>query len=451
MDEAGEGSALLTDLYQLTMAQAYLAGGLHERPAVFSLFVRELPPARNFLLAAGLDPVLAQLEELRFDGASLEYLRGLGRFTPDFLAYLAGLRFAGDAWAPREGTVCFAEEPLLEIHAPLLQAQLVETAVMNRIHQQTLLASAASRVVLAAAGRPVIDFALRRTHGPDGGLGASRAFYLAGVAATSDVLAGMRLGLPVDGTMAHSFVQAHPSELEAFRAFTRSYPDTVLLVDTYDTLEGVRRVIALARELGPAFRVRGIRLDSGELGPLSRAARGLLDAAGLRGVRVFASGGLDAERIRALVQAGDPIDGFGVGTRMGVSHDAPALELAYKLVSLEGSGRIKLSPGKSSLPGPKQVFRTASRGRFTHDTLARRDDDLPGNPLLECVMRAGKRTAAGSRILEEARHHAASQLAALPEHVRALEPAVPPFAVERGAALQRELEALAARHRLPRP
>jgi nicotinate phosphoribosyltransferase len=444
MPEPAAGSALLTDLYQLTMGQAYFAEGIHRRPAVFSLFVRELPPARHFLLACGLDPALSYLESLRFDEDSLGYLRGLGRFTPAFLDHLAGLRFEGDVWALPEGMVCFAEEPLLEIHAPLLQGQLVETALLNRIHQQTLLASAAARVVIAAGGRPVVDFALGRTLGPDGGLGASRAFHLAGVAATSHLLAGMRLGLPVDGTMGHSFVQAHESELKAFRAFVRIYPETVLLVDTYEPLEGVRAVIALAKELGPAFRVRGIRLDSGDLGALADAARRLLDAAGLRDVRIFASGGLDAERIDALIRAGHPIDGFGVGTRMGVSHDAPSLDLAYKLVSVDGRARIKLSPGKRSLPGPKQVFRESARGLLLRDTLALREESLPGQPLLEPVMRAGVRTPAGRRTLEAARQHAAHQLAALPPPLRALERASPPFPVEHSAALRAELARLQA-------
>jgi nicotinate phosphoribosyltransferase len=438
-----DGSALLTDLYQLTMAQAYFAEGMHERPAVFSLVARELPAGRNFLLACGLGPALEHLLGLRFGRDDLDYLRSLERFTPGFLAYLERLRFSGDVFAMREGTACFADEPLLEVHAPLLQAQLAETALLNRIHQQTVLASAAARVVIAAGGRPVLDFALRRTQGPDGGLGATRAFRVAGVAATSHLLAGRRYGVPVDGTMGHSFVQAHASELDAFRAFARVYPDTVLLVDTYDTLAGVRNVIALARELGPAFRVRGIRLDSGDLDRLAREARTLLDAAGLAQVRIFASGGLDAERIHALVRARCPIDGFGVGTRMAVSSDAPALDLVYKLVSLDGESRIKLSTGKRSLPGAKQVFRSRdAAGRALRDTLALRDEALDGEPLLERAVAAGSPTQAGARSLEDARTRAAAELAALPAALRALDPAVLPFPVEPSAALRAERDAL---------
>jgi nicotinate phosphoribosyltransferase len=435
-------SALLTDLYQLTMAEAYLREGMHERPAVFSLFARELPEKRNFLVACGLASVLETLEALRFTADELAFLGSLGRFSPELLSYLGRLRFTGEVWALREGTACFAGEPLLEVHAPLLQAQLVETAIMNRIHQQTLCASAAARVVLAAGGRPVLDFALRRTHGPDGGLGASRAFHVAGVASSSHVLAGMRFGVPLEGTQAHSFVQAHASELDAFRAFVRAYPETVLLVDTYDTLEGVRNVIRLARDLGAAFRVRAIRLDSGDLATLARQARSLLDGAGLGSVRIFASGGLDAERIQALLRQGSPVDGFGVGTKMAVSHDAPALELAYKLVSVDGESRIKLSSGKRSLPGPKQVFREWRDGRIERDTLARRHERLAGEPLLECAFAGGMRTVAGRRTLEEARTHAAAELAALPSRIRALEPADPPFPVLRSAELEAELAAL---------
>ena len=347
------GSALLTDLYQLTMAQSYWREGMLE-PAVFDLFVRRLPPGRNYLVACGLEQALEYLEALRFDNRDLAYLDSLGKFSPGFLDYLARFRFTGDVHAMAEGTVAFANEPLLEVIAPLPEAQLVETYLLNQLSYQTLVAAKASRIVTAAAGAAVVDFGLRRAHGTDAGMKAARAAYIAGVDATSNVLAGARYGIPVSGTMAHSYVLAHDSELEAFRAFTETYPDTVLLVDTYDTLGGVAQVVRLARELGEAFQVRAIRLDSGDLGALAGAARTILDDAGLGGVEIFASGDLDEHRIASLVAAGAPIDGYGVGTRMGTSADAPYLNCAYKLVAYAGRPRMKLSEQKATLPCRKQ-------------------------------------------------------------------------------------------------
>jgi nicotinate phosphoribosyltransferase len=285
-------SALAIDLYQLTMAQAYLREGLLS-PAVFSLHYRTLPPTRNYVLACGLDDALAYLESLRFGIADIDVLARLGGFRDDFLRWLESFRFSGSVWAMPEGTPVFPEEPLLEVEASLPEAQLVETVVMNQVHLQSVLAAKAARVVTAAAGRPVIDFGMRRAHGLDAAAKAVRAFYIAGVDATSNVAAGHRYGVPVTGTMAHSYVQAHDDEEDAFRELVALYPDTVLLVDTYDTLDGVRRVIEVARSLGADFRVRGIRLDSGDLGALARAARALLDAAGLSRFRIVASGGLD--------------------------------------------------------------------------------------------------------------------------------------------------------------
>jgi len=307
--------------------------------------------------------------------------------------------------------------------------------VINQVQLQTMLASKASRVVHAARGCAVVDFGLRRVHGTDAGLKSARAFHIAGVTATSNVLAGKRYGIPIAGTMAHSYVQAHASELEAFRSFAEVFPSTVLLVDTYDTLDGVRNVIQLSQELGSGFRVRGIRLDSGDLGPLATQARALLDAAGLEHVGIFASGSLDEHEVERLLDGGAPITGFGVGTHMGVSSDAPYLDIVYKLVEYAGAGRIKLSPDKLVRPGPKQVLRVEQSGAALHDLLAVAGEDLPGRPLLELVMKNGNRLDSGRVPLEAARAHAAAELRKLPDRVRALRPADPPYRVQSSALL----------------
>jgi nicotinate phosphoribosyltransferase len=411
------------------MARAYRREGLVDE-AVFSLFVRELPPTRNFLVACGLGEVLDYLEDLRFEAASLDYLSTLPEFDDDFLKWLSGLRFEGSVRAVPEGTPVFAGEPLLEIRASLPVAQLVETYVMNQVHLQTLLASKAARVVDAAAGRPVVDFGLRRMHGTDAGLKSARAFYVAGVRATSNLAAGCAYGIPVSGTMGHSYIQAHDSEEEALADFASLYPGTTLLVDTYDTLEGVRTVARIATATGDRVRVGAIRLDSGDLASLSRESRAILDAAGLESVKIFASGGLDEHRVAELVRAGAPIDGFGVGTSMGVSRDAPALDIAYKLVSYGGEGRIKLSPGKELLPGPKQIRRVEVGGRAVQDHLTRADEEAPGRPLLVPVMEGGRRLEAGRETLERAAERAAREIALLPVRLRELSPADPPYVVE---------------------
>ncbi len=428
-------AALLTDLYQLTMLQAYWRQGM-DREATFSLFFRRLPPARNYLLACGLDAVLRYLETLRFDGDSLAYLSTLEEFSSPFLDWLGALSFTGDVRAVAEGTPVFPDEPILEVTAPLPQAQVIESLVMNQVHHQTVAASKGARVVAAAAGRAVVDFGFRRMHGTDAGVKAARAFHIAGVAATSNVLAGKVYGLPVTGTMAHSYIQAHDGgELDAFRVFADLYPETVLLVDTYDTLAGVDKVIALARELGDRFRVRAIRLDSGDLAELAAAARGRLDAAGLEGVGIFASGGLDEHKIARLVAGGAPIDGFGVGTGMGVSRDAPDFDIVYKMTSYAGTGRLKLSPGKPILPGRKQVFRRVEGDVAAGDAIAREGEELPGRPLLRPVMAAGERLAAGRVGLAESRAHARQAIAELPPDIRSLEPCGEPYPVAVSAEL----------------
>lgn len=429
-------AVLLTDLYQLTMLRAYREERMEEE-ATFSLFARRLPKTRNFLLACGLDDVLAYLESLRFDREALDHLSTFEQFPDDFLAWLEGFRFTGEVRAVPEGTPVFANEPLLEVSAPIAQAQLVETFVMNQIHLQTVLASKAARVVEAARGRAVVDFGLRRMHGTDAGMKAARAFHVAGVAATSNVQAGRVYGLRVAGTMAHSYVQAHDDELDAFRAFARLYPATTLLVDTYDTLAGVRKVVQLAREMGEEFGVRAIRLDSGDLAELAFEARRILDDAGLEEVEIFASGGLDEVEVERLVAAEAPITGFGVGTGMGVSADAPSLDVAYKLTSYAGRGRLKLSPGKPILPGRKQVFRREEAGTAVGDVIGRAEEEGPGRPLLVPVMRDGERLPAGRVDLDSARARAREEIERLPARIRSLEPADPPYPVELSAGLER--------------
>ncbi|HWO72109.1 MAG TPA: nicotinate phosphoribosyltransferase [Dehalococcoidia bacterium] len=436
------GQALFTDLYELTMLQAYFDEGLSGE-AVFDLFVRRLPPQRQFLVACGLEPALEYLEGFRFAEEDLAYLESLGRFTPPFLRWLEGFRFTGDLWAMPEGTIAFAEEPLIEVVAPLPQAQVVETFLLNQITFGTLIASKAARAVLVSRGKRLIDFGSRRAHGTDAGLKAARALYLAGYDATSNVEAGRLYGIPVSGTMAHSYVQAHESELDAFRAFVRTYPDTVLLVDTYDTEEGVRTAVKLAREMGDGT-FRGIRLDSGDLAGLAKASRAILDEAGLHHVQVFVSGGLDERRIDSILSSGAPVEAFGVGTAAVVSSDAPALDTAYKLVEYEGRPRIKLSTEKSTLPGKKQVFRRFEGGRMREDVLALAEERLEGEPLLRQVMRGGRRTEAGRETLEQARERARTQIAALPDALRSLDAGGRPYEVRRSEALQAELDSLRA-------
>jgi nicotinate phosphoribosyltransferase len=412
-------AALLTDLYELTMMQAYFAEGLHDT-AVFDLFARRLPDNRPYLVACGLETALHYLEALRFEDEALSYLEDLGHFSRGFLDYLADFRFTGTVRAVPEGTAVFADEPILEVAAPLPQAQLAETFLLNQIHFQTLAATKAARVVDAAQGRPVVDFGARRMHGTDAALKAARAYHVAGVAATSNVLAGQMYGVPVSGTMAHSFVEAHDNEGSAFEAFASQFPRTVLLVDTYDTLAGVRQVVAMAQRWGEAFQVEGIRLDSGDLADLARQARAILDEAGLEGMKILASGSLDEYTIGELLDQGAPIDGFGVGTHMGVSEDAPFVDSAYKLVAYAGRPRMKLATRKTTLPGAKQVFRqTDGEGYYCGDTLAGSEEAHPGTPLLETVMHDGIRTRAAPE-LGELRERWAAELRRLPPSLRSV-------------------------------
>jgi nicotinate phosphoribosyltransferase len=420
-------SPLLTDLYELTMLQAYRASGMNET-AVFEMFVRALPSARNFLLVAGLEQVVDYLLGLRFSGDELDWLASTGRFDAGFVESLRDFRFTGDLDAMAEGTVAFADEPLLRVSAPLREAQFIESRVLNLIHLQTLVASKAARCVLAAEGRPLIDFGLRRAHGAEAGLLSARASYLAGFAGTATVEAARRFGVPVFGTMAHSFVQAHDDESAAFADFARAQPrNATLLIDTYDTARAAHKVVALARRGLP---VQGVRIDSGDLGAHAREVRRILDDGGLPQARIFASGNLDEHRVRALVAGGAPIDAFGVGTRMNVSADAPFLDCAYKLAEYRGEPRRKRSEGKANWPGRKQVFRRLDdAGRFVGDLLTLEGDDAPGTPLLVPVLRGGSRVGAAPS-LAALRERAGAQVAALPEALRSLGPATPyPVAV----------------------
>jgi nicotinate phosphoribosyltransferase len=414
-------SALLTDLYELNMAASYLRRGM-DREATFSLFVRRLPPGRGFMVAAGLEPCLAFLEGFRFEEEELEHLReGLG-FPDDTLAAFADLRFGGDVWAVPEGRIVLPNEPLLEITAPIAVAQLVETYLLNVITFQTTIASKAARCRIAAEGRDLVDFAFRRTQGIDAAMAVARASAMVGFVATSNVEAARRLGLRVAGTMAHSYVESFPTEKDAFTAFATDFPTrTTFLVDTYDTLSGVRTAIEVIRELGLSDHL-GIRLDSGDLAALARGAREILDAEGLRHVRIFASGGLDELDVERLVQAGAPIDAFGVGTRVGVSADAPYLDSVYKLVEYDGRPVLKLSAAKATAPGRKQVFRGPEG-----DLIALRDEPVPERhePLLVPVMRDGRRTGP-HRTLESARTLFEADLERLPENARRLADPQPP-------------------------
>jgi nicotinate phosphoribosyltransferase len=439
-----ETAPLYTDLYQLTMLQAYWREGMDET-AVFDLFVRRLKD-RNFLLACGLEQALEYLEHLSFSEEALDYLEEQGQFEEAFLEWLSDFEFTGDVYAVSEGTPVFPDEPIVEVVAPIGEAQLAETFLLNQITFQTLIASKATRVVQAAhrggAERVVADFGMRRMHGTDAAMKAARAAYVAGVDATSNVAAGQAYGLPITGTMAHSYIEAHDTEMEAFRAFSDLYPETILLVDTYDTLAGVQKVIDLAEEKGEDFQVRGIRLDSGDLAELAKESRRLLDEAGLTNVLIFASSGLDEHKITNLLDRGAPIDGFGVGTKMGTSADQPALDSAYKLCGYAGTPRMKLSSEKSNLPGRKQVIRQYEEGTAVRDVIATEESDQhAGAPLLERVMAGGERTDAGSkRPLDAHREHAAARISELPDRIRDVEPVSESYEVVLSDAMEERLE-----------
>jgi nicotinate phosphoribosyltransferase len=413
--------ALLTDLYQLTMAQSYFQSGRLDG-ATFSLFVRAYPPDRGYFVAAGLSDALDFLEGLSFDGAAIDYLHSTRIFADDFLDYLKDIRFTGEVRALTEGRLFFKDEPIVEITAPIVEAQIVETFVINQIHLQSMIATKAARCVHAAGGRAVVDFSLRRTHGIDAGMKVARASYLAGCAGTSNVLAGREHGIPVVGTMAHSFVSSFEREIDAFRAFVASFPEnSILLIDTYDTIAGARNAAQVAREMAArGQKLRGVRIDSGDLAALAREVRRVFDDAGFPDVKITGSGGLDEYDLAAFTAANVPFDSYGVGTRMGVSADQPWLDMAYKLVERNGRPVMKLSAGKASLPGAKQVFRLVDGRGLKKDVIALRDEKIPGGePLLQSVMEQGK-IVGMSPSLKEIRERFRAEFETLDEKVRAI-------------------------------
>lgn len=415
-------SPLTTDLYELNMVQAYLDHG-EGKEAVFEFFIRRLPERRGFLLAAGLEDAVAYLETLRFSGADIGWLKGTGRFRGNLLDYLAAFRFTGDVHAMPEGTVCFPNEPLIRITAPLPMAQLIETRLINILHFQTMVASKAARMVLAAPGKILSDFGLRTAHGAEAGLFSARASYIAGFGSAANVYAGERYGIPIVGTMAHSFVQVHDDEMKAFENFARARPEgVVLLIDTYDTEAGARKVVALAPRLkADGIAIRGVRIDSGDLAAMAKKVRDILDAGGLKDVIILASGGINEDVLQKMMAAQAPIDGFGIGVNLDASIDAPSLDCAYKLQDYAGRPRRKLSEGKVTWPGRKQVWRrTGADGRIAGDTLSLESDTQAGETLIGPVMRDGHRLKPVPT-LAQTRERAARELARLPEPLRRLQ------------------------------
>jgi nicotinate phosphoribosyltransferase len=434
--------SLLSDLYELTMAASYYREGL-DRPAVFELFTRHLPPHRSWLLAAGIGPTLRLVGEMRFADPELEYLRELG-FAEDFLEHLADFRFSGDVAAIPEGSLCFADEPLVRVTGPRIEAQLLETLLLNQINFQTMVATKAARVVLAAGGGEpgqgdrVIDFSPRRDHGIDAAMKVARSAAIAGCAGTSNVAAAQRYGLTPMGTMAHSYVLSFPTELEAFRAFLRAFPERgILLVDTFEIAQGVRTAIDAARETETVLS--GVRIDSGDLEACARRARELLDEAEMTETEIIVSGDLEEVRIAELVASGAPIDRFGVGTDLGTSRDSPVVNGVYKLVAdanPDGGwhGVRKLSANKETLPGPKQVFRRFENGKLAGDVVAAEDEAVEGEPLLVPFMEGGE--IVRTETIEQMRDRADASLRSLPEHLRPPEPADSEYPVEISARLR---------------
>jgi nicotinate phosphoribosyltransferase len=444
-------SLLLTDLYQLTMLHGYFRQGMTQT-AVFEFFARKLPEKRNFLLAAGQAQVLEFLEKARFSESELQWLRETGRFDDAFIDYLGEWRFTGDVDGLTEGTVCFPNEPMLRVTAPLPEAQLLESRIINIMHCQTLFASKAARCVLAAPDKLLVDFGFRRAHGAEAGLFAARASYLAGFAGSATVMAGMLYDVPIYGTVAHSFVQAHDNEVHAFEHYAEAQPDNVvLIIDTYDTETGAGTVTRLAPQLeARGITVKAVRLDSGDVAAHARKVRDILDAAGLGQIKIFTSGDLDEYRLAELIVGGAPIDGFGVGTRLDTSTDAPYLDCAYKLMEYASQPRRKQSEGKATWPGAKQVYRRYDdAGRLAGDTVTLIGDRAEGEPQLVPLMRRGRRVDPRSS-LHELRANAADQLGRLAQPLRSLEPAEQPYPVEISPAvreLAREVDRYIEAHR----
>jgi nicotinate phosphoribosyltransferase len=411
----------LTDLYELTMAQAYFHSG-RTGVAAFDLFVRNYPPDRGYLVSGGLDDALSYLESFRFDDDAIVYLNSTRIFASDFLDYLKTVRFTGTVRALAEGRLFFAGEPILEVAAPIIEAQIVETYLINQLNLQSMIASKAARCVFAAAGRAVVDFALRRTHGSDAGMKVARASYLAGCAGTSNVLAGKRYGIPIVGTMAHSFVSTFEHEIDAFRAYAECFPDAcVLLIDTYDPIAGAGKAVEVARELARrGKKLAGVRIDSGDLPALARQVRRIFDEAGLRYMQIIGSGGLDEYDLAEFTAAKVPFDSYGVGTQMGISGDAPSLDTAYKLVEFGGRPVLKLSHNKASMPGRKQVYRFRDAAGLKKDVIALADEPIcGGEALLERVMEDG-RVLEQRPTLKEIRERFRAEFALLDEKIKAV-------------------------------
>ncbi|MEA3471613.1 MAG: nicotinate phosphoribosyltransferase [Thermodesulfobacteriota bacterium] len=430
-------SPLLTDLYQLTMLQGYIDQEMHEE-AVFEFFIRNMPESRNFFVAAGLETVLEFLEECRFSEEEIAYLEGTGRFTQGLLQYLRQFKFKGDVHALPEGTIFFPNEPVIRITAPIPEAQLIESRIINIIHCQSLIATKAARCYLAAEGKAtLIDFGLRRTHGAEAGLFAARASFIAGFTGTSTVIAESLYGIPIFGTMAHSFIEAQKNEKEAFINFALSNPGNVtLLIDTYDTLKGAEKVVETAKSLEKrGIEVNAVRLDSGDLAELSRKVRTILDEGGLKDVQIFVSGNLDEFMIRDLFKKGAPIGGFGVGTRLDTSADVPYFDCAYKLTEYGGKPKLKKSEGKATWPGPKQVFRTYEGAVMSGDVITTDKDKKDGTPLLRQFMKRGKRLE-GPQLLEEIKKHTLHEYETLPLELKSLEKS-DPYPVEISGELVR--------------
>ncbi|HEY7316406.1 MAG TPA: nicotinate phosphoribosyltransferase [Candidatus Binatia bacterium] len=418
--------ALLTDLYQLTMAQSYFQSR-HLAPATFSLFIRSYPSDRTYLVAAGLQDVLEFLEQFKIDSTGIDYLYSRRIFTDDFLDFLRQLKFTGEVWAIPEGRLFFKDEPVLEVTAPIVEAQIVETFIINQINFQSLIATKAARCVHAAGARALVDFSLRRTHGTDAGMKVARSSYLAGFAGTSNVLAGQHYGIPIMGTMAHSFVTSFEHEIDAFRAFVRSFPNqSILLIDTYDTVAAARKSVEIAKEMAArGQQLQGVRIDSGDLAKLAVKVRKIFDEAGLKNVKIIGSGGLDEYDLADFTAANIPYDSYGVGTKMGVSADAPWSDIAYKLVEYDHRPVLKLSPAKVSLPGKKQVARLCDQqGQLEKDIITLRDENIAGaEPLLKKVMNAGKITGPLPS-LEETRSVFLSEFARLPDPIKGIRNAI---------------------------
>lgn len=414
--------ALLTDLYQLTMAQTYFQSQRLD-PATFSLFIRSYPPNRGYFVAAGLQDVLEFLEQFAVDSTGIDYLHSRRLFADDFLDLLKGLKFTGDVWAIPEGRLAFTDEPFLEVTAPIIEAQIVETFIINQVNLQSLIATKAARCVHAAGGRAVVDFALRRAHGIDAGMKVARASYLAGFTGTSNVRAGQEYGIPIVGTMAHSFVSSFEREMDAFRAFIASFPNnSILLIDTYDTLAGARKAVEIAKEMAAnGQQLQGVRIDSGDLKKLAIEVRRIFDEAGLKSVKIIGSGGLDEFDLADFTVADVPYDSYGVGTKMGVSADAPWFDIAYKLVEYHERPVLKLSTGKVSWPGKKQVFRMRDeRGQLQKDVIALREENIPGaDPLLQKVMASGE-VAVRCPTLEEIRDNFMGEFKRLSDPIKAI-------------------------------